>query len=200
MERIKELCTWCDCQNIWNMDESGCFLRHSQVKEWPKKERKPKVAKNRSRKLLSLSSLVLMVGKLENQLSFGKAHTLDGFVKQMPLQNVTNFSKRKSLRQVNIMENILEEMNREMKMRSRSVILFMDNATVHPESLIGKYSNIKILSKNTTSRQQPLDAGIIDNFKVKYRKKLMRWVLARTADDRNTYEIANEIDVIQAIE
>ena len=67
----------------------------------------------------------------------------------------------------------------EMKMQSRSVILFMDNATVHPESLIGKYSNIKIVffPNNATSRLQLLDAGIIKNFKVEYRKKLMRYVL-----------------------
>ena len=85
-----------------------------------------------------------------------------------------------------------------MKMQSRSVIfLFMDNATMHPESLIGKYSNIKIVffPKCTTSRLQQLDAGMIKNFKVKYRKKLMYYMLVRTAD-----EIANKIDVIETIE
>ena len=86
----------------------------------------------------------------------------------------------------------------EMKMQSRSVILFMDNATVHPQSLIGKYSNIKIVffPNNATSRLQLLDAGIIKNFKVEYRKKLMRYVLVWIVDDRNAYEI----DIIQTIE
>ena len=37
-------------------------------------------------------------------------------------------------------------------------------------------------------------------FKMKYRKELMYYVLARIADDRSAYEIANEIDVILAIE
>ena len=82
-------------------------------------------------------------------------------------------------------------------MQSRSVILFMDNATVHPESLIGKYSNIKIVffPNCTTSRLQQLGAGVIKNFKVKYRKKLMHYMLVRTAD-----ETANKIDVIETIE
>ena len=35
------------------------------------------------------------------------------------------------------MGNILEQLNRGMKMQSRSVILFMDYATVYSESLIG---------------------------------------------------------------
>ena len=72
---------------------------------------------------------------------------------------------------------------------------------MYAESLIEKYSNIKIvfLPKNTTSCLQPLDADIIKNFKVKYRKKLMGHLLARIVDDQNAFEIANETDVVQAI-
>ena len=74
--------------------------------------------------------------------------------------------------------------------------------TVYPESLIGKYSNIKIvfLPKSTISHLQSLDAGIIKNFKVKYRKKLMRYVLARIVNDWNANEIANGINVIRVID
>ena len=63
------------------------------------------------------------------------------------------------------------------------------------------YSNIKIvfLPKNTTSRLQPLDAGIIQSFKTKHRKKLMRYVIARINDDLTASEIAKGIDILQAI-
>ena len=90
-----------------------------------------------------------------------------------------------------------------MKMQSGSVNLFLDNATIHTENInfgkynFGKYSNIKIafLPRNTTSPLQPLDASIINNFNVKYRKELMHYVLARIDDDLNAYEIVNEIYV-----
>ena len=79
--------------------------------------------------------------------------------------------------------------------------MFLDNALVHPEGLQGKYSNIKVvfLPKNTTSRLQPLDAGIIKNFKVKYRKKLLRHVISRIKNDLSASDIAKEVDILQAI-
>ena len=88
-----------------------------------------------------------------------------------------------------------------MKLENQNVLLFLDNAPVHPENLVGKYSNIKIvfLPKNTSSRLQPLDAGIIKNFKVKYRKKVLRHVTARISNDRSVSDIAKEVGILQAI-
>ena len=103
--------------------------------------------------------------------------------------------------QVEIREKILETLNRQMLKEKRNVILFLDNATVHPPSLIDKFSNIKIvfLPKNTTSRLQPLDAGIIQSFKSKYQTKLMRYVIARVKEDLLASEITKQIDVLRAI-
>ena len=103
--------------------------------------------------------------------------------------------------QVEIMEKVLDTLNHQMRKQGRKVILFLDNATVHPTSLIDMYSNIKIvfLPKNTTSRLQPLVAGIIQSFKTKYRKKLMCYVIARINDDLTASEIAKGIDILQAI-
>ena len=103
--------------------------------------------------------------------------------------------------QINIMENVLDKLNNKMKVEKRNVLLFLDNAPVHPEGLQGKYSNIKVvfLPKNTTSRLQPLDAGIIKNFKVKNRKKLLRHVISRITNDLSASDIAKEVDILQAI-
>ena len=83
----------------------------------------------------------------------------------------------------------------------RKVILFLDNATYYPESMIGQFSQIKIifLSNNKTSRLQPLDASIIQNFKVKYRKRQVKYVLARIQEDVSTTQIVKVADVLAAI-
>ena len=56
-----------------------------------------------------------------------------------------------------------------MKREDCHIIPFLDNAPCHPNALIDRFSNIKVafLPKNTTSRTQPLDAGIIKLWKVK---------------------------------
>ena len=94
---------------------------------------------------------------------------------------------------------MLSKLNRKLIFENRKVILFLDNATCHLESMDGKFSNIKIvfLSKNTTSRLQPLDAGIIRNFKVKYRKSLVKYVLLRINDNASAAEIVQEVNILK---
>ena len=77
----------------------------------------------------------------------------------------------------------------------------MDNAPCHPESLSDRYSNIKVvfLPKNATSRLQPLDAGIIRNFKLKYCKKLLNFVILRINDNGKAADIIQEVDVLKVI-
>ena len=78
-----------------------------------------------------------------------------------------------------IMQAVLTRFNR--KPEQRKVVLILDNATCHPKSIIDSFLQIKIifLPKNTTSTLQPLDAGIIQNFKLRYRKILVKYALAR---------------------
>ena len=100
-----------------------------------------------------------------------------------------------------VMEAILTRFNRNLVFKDRKVILFLDKATCHPESLIGQFSHIKIifLPRNETSRLQPLNAGIIQNFKVKHRKRLVKYVLARIQEDTSATQIPFNISNQQNI-
>ena len=100
-----------------------------------------------------------------------------------------------------VMGAVLARFNRKLILEDRKDIFFLDNATCHPESMIGQFLQIKIvfLSKNSTSRLQPLDAVIIQNLKIKYRKRLVKYVLARIQEDASTTQIVKDVDILVAI-
>lgn len=72
--------------------------------------------------------------------------------------------------------------NLKMKAEKRSILLLLDNAGCRPPELLqDKFSNIKIifLPANTTSKLQPIDLGVIKNFKVRYRRHFLEYILAK---------------------
>ena len=85
---------------------------------------------------------------------------------------VAYYSQSKAWMSGEILEDILTKLNRRFIKSNRNILLLMDNAGCHPQELVSKFSNIKIvfLPPNTTSALQPLDLGIIQNFKMYYRK------------------------------
>lgn len=78
----------------------------------------------------------------------------------------------------------------------------MDNAPCHPQTLSGQFSNITVqfLPKNTTSKSEPLDAGIIANWKVPYRKRMLQYVCSQVDGEKKASEIVKTINVLMAIE
>ena len=78
---------------------------------------------------------------------------------------------------------------------------FLDITPSHPENLQGNLKHIKLefLPKNTTSRLQPCDAGIIRNFKVKYRKQILKHVISRIDDGKKASEIIQGVDLLQCV-
>ncbi|KAJ1518785.1 hypothetical protein ONE63_011598 [Megalurothrips usitatus] len=68
----------------------------------------------------------------------------------------------------------LKSVDGKMRAQRRSVILFVDNCPAHPTDL-DFLTNVKVefLPKNCTSRLQPLDQGILHNFKYFYRKRVI---------------------------
>eukprot|EP00794_Sanderia_malayensis_P004474 gene4474-5069_t len=71
----------------------------------------------------------------------------------------------------------------------------------HPYDLKRRYLNVKLVffPVNCTSELQPLDLGIIQNFKVHYRKLLLRFIITMTSSERNASEISKSLNVLQAM-
>ena len=92
----------------------------------------------------------------------------------------------------------MTDFNRQMRLRKRKVLLFLDNAPSHPKD--NTYSNVKLhfFPANTTSKLQPLDQGIIKCVKSHYRKRLLRKVISMVDRKQEASLIAKDITVYDA--
>ncbi|CAF2002117.1 unnamed protein product [Rotaria magnacalcarata] len=95
--------------------------------------------------------------------------------------------------------NWLCEFDKMIQKQERQILLFLDNAPVHPPDIKLTNITLKFFSANTTAVIQPLDQGIIRNFKAYYRRHLVQHIIANanraySTDDittiRNTFKAA----------
>lgn len=75
----------------------------------------------------------------------------------------------------------LEEMDLFFQKQNRKILLFLDNAPVHPPDVELKHITLKFFPANTTSKIQPLDQGVIRTFKAHYRRYLVQHIIATAA-------------------
>ena len=204
MERIIELTEGYELEDIWNMDESGCFFKALPEKGLVEKGKQAKGGK-KSKQRLTVAFFINAAGeKVDQPVVIWRSKVPRCFRKLKDTSrpfDVHYYSNPKSWMTSEVMEAVLTHLNRKLSIEGRKVILLLDNATCHPESFVDRFSQIKLvfLPKNTTSRLQPLDAGIIQSFKVKYRKRLVKYVLARIDKKESATEIVKNVDILQAI-
>ena len=179
MERIQKSTEGYSSENIWNMDKSVFF-----DKGLVEKGKEAKGGKKSKQRFTIAFFVNAAAEKIDETVVIWKSKKPRCFKrlsdKSRPA-GIHYFSNLKSWMTSHVMQAALTRFNRKLLVEQRKVVLILDNATCHPKSIMDSVLQIKIifLSKNTTSRLQPFDAGIIQNFKVKYRKGLVKYVLAR---------------------
>lgn len=110
----------------------------------------------------------LVIGKSSRPRCFSRVK-----VEKLPVQYKAN---RKAWMTSALFEEWLHWFDRQMN--GRKVLLFVDNAPSHGLTKL-KNVTVKFLPKNTTSHCQPMDQGIIQAFKLKYRKKQLQHVVSK---------------------
>jgi len=98
------------------------------------------------------------------------------FNKQLPRQIIWKANSKAWMTGMIFLE-YLQKFNAKMQIENRKALIILNNTPCHPEM---ELSNVKLvfLPPNTTIGTQPLDFGIIQNFKVKYRKMLLEFFLS----------------------
>ncbi|XP_026816812.1 tigger transposable element-derived protein 4-like [Rhopalosiphum maidis] len=101
--------------------------------------------------------------------------------------------------------NWLCEWDKELQAKSRSILLLIDNCAAHPKNVELKNITLEFLSPNTTSLIQPLNMGIIKNLKMRYRMKLVNFILEKIEEklfdsSATASQISRKINILQAIQ
>ena len=186
------------------MDKSGCFSKALLDKGLVEKIKEVKGGK-KSKQRFTIGFFINNAGEnIDEPVVIWKSKMSRCFKRlndKSPPADVHYFSNPKSWMTFDVMKAVLTRFNRKLLLEQRKVVLILDNATCHLKSITDSFSQIKIvfLPKNTTSTLQPREAGIIQSFKVKYRKKLIKYVLARINEYSSTTQIIKDVNILMAI-
>ena len=196
--RVEEMCSGYSPENIFNADETGVFYRALPDRTLAAKAdgcKGGKVSKERLTVLFTCS----MTGEKLKPFVVGKS------VKPRCFKNVdTNTlpaywnANKKAWMTIDLFNQYARELNTQMRRQGRKILLFLDNATCHPHIKLS-HVTLKFFPANTTSVLQPLDQGAIRAFKARYRKRLLRSVIAKIDDASNASEVAKAVNVLDAV-
>jgi len=184
-------------RNIFNFDETGLFIKMMPDKSYAFKRinvKGFKKAKERVSILLGASMIgekmpLLLIGKSKNPRSFKNKCIDDNFC--MYANNKTAWMTKE------IFLNYFTKINSNMIKGNRNILVLIDNCTAHK---IEDFSNIKFvfLPANTTSLIQPLDMGIIRNFKLKYRQAFLNTIY--DSDPNNVSKNLKNFNLYRVVE
>ncbi|KAL4153779.1 hypothetical protein QTP88_001612 [Uroleucon formosanum] len=163
--KLQDLLYEYDPKNVFNADETGLFFKCLSNRTLTKERVTLLFAVNMdgSEKLRHL-----FIGKSANPRCFKN-------VKSLP---VTYKNNKKSWMTTKLWNEWLETLNNDMRKQHRKIIIFVDNCAAHNNPPTLSNVRIEFLPANTTSKLQPLDQGIIKNFKLLYRKEIVSEFLA----------------------
>jgi len=188
-----------EVRNIFNVDETGLFFKMLPDKTFSSSTFKSTGLKNAKERLTILFG-VSMTGEQLEPLIIGKSANPRNLskekIKSLKLQYTSN---SKAWITKEIFSLYLKDLNTKFQDENRNILLFLDNFSGHK---VNDLSNIKLhfLPPNTTSLIQPLDQGVINTFKINYRKIYLNTVISNGPENIKAaikdYKIVNAIENI----
>ncbi|CAF4851692.1 unnamed protein product, partial [Rotaria socialis] len=188
-DRLSSIIDEYDPNDVYNADETGLFFKALPNRSLVTVKETCKGGK-RSKERCTVLLCTNMTGADKLQpLLIGKAAKPRCFknlsMKQLPVIWRWN---RTTWMTASLFGEWLASINNSMIKQNRKILLFIDHAPCHNSDT--QYSNITLtfFPPNTTLKLQPLDQGIIKNFKCYYRQQLVKHVIlscdvANSCDD-----------------
>ncbi|KAM4020522.1 tigger transposable element-derived protein 6-like [Anomaloglossus baeobatrachus] len=184
--------------DIYNMEATGLLF-----KDIPDKTLQGKSAQceggRKAGNRLTVALCANLCGDKEPALV---VHTtnLPGYSRSMHVSSlgVCRHTNRRAWMTPEIYRSFLESLNERMQQQERRIVLFVDSTPCHYTDQL-PHVEVRLLPAHGTSWLPPMHQGVIRAFKIHYRKKLLRSLLARMDDARPEQALAEGITVTDAL-
>uniref|UniRef100_A0A8C4QLX5 HTH CENPB-type domain-containing protein n=1 Tax=Eptatretus burgeri TaxID=7764 RepID=A0A8C4QLX5_EPTBU len=164
-------------ENVFNCDESGLFWKMLPNRTLARKGEECHGAKKSKERVTLMFATnadgsekyrLTMIGKFQKPRCFKN-------VSQLP---VDYYAQKNAWMDRYVFKQWLEKFDHKMTRQGRKVLLFWDSVSSHiTDNVELKSTTVVSLPPNTTSKLQPLDQGIMETCKKRYRGKLNRQVV-----------------------
>ncbi|PNF16076.1 hypothetical protein B7P43_G04575 [Cryptotermes secundus] len=191
--RVATMCEGYELRNIFNMDETGLFFR--AVPDKTIGQEKMYHGGELAGERLTLSFCINALGEKEPPVVIYSKCSKENDAPQLGVEQYANINAWMT---PDIFCQWVTKLNEKMIQENRKILLFLDDAPCHP---LLELSNINFifLPASSASRLQPLEQGIIQAFKVLYRRRMLRSLVARMNGTISIRRLAHQITVSDAI-
>ncbi|XP_017078567.1 tigger transposable element-derived protein 6-like [Drosophila eugracilis] len=183
-------------ENIFNADETGLFYKAMPTATFYTCGNQR--SGNKSQKIrITILFICNATGSYKKAFLIGRSKSPRCFKNvNLPLPYYAN---KKAWMTSETFRQIITQVNAEMKMQNRKILLFIDNATSH--SAVKGCDHIKFcfLPANTTAVLQPLEQGIIHSFKLEYRRILVKEQLIAVNCGKTTIEFLKTLSMLDVV-
>ncbi|GFV54638.1 tigger transposable element-derived protein 6 [Trichonephila clavipes] len=181
-------------RNILNTDETGLFFKCLPEKTFTFKKEKCHREKHSKERLTILLTVNMDGSEKITPLIIGKSAKPRCFkgINSFPIKYRSN---KKAWMTTELFNEWLVSLNSDMKREKRHILLFLDNCTVHNNAPPLSNMKLQFFPPNSTSKLQPLDQGIIHNFKTFYRHEVVKSVL----DNQENQQHVTTISILTAL-
>ncbi|KAL0277077.1 UNVERIFIED_CONTAM: hypothetical protein PYX00_004484 [Menopon gallinae] len=179
--KLASLTSKYDPSNIFNIDETALFYRCTPDKAINLKGETctdGRLSKERITVLLGASMdgseklPAIVIGKYSKPRCFSRVNSLP----------VEYFHSKNSWVTCDVFERLLINLDEHFSRQKREILLFVDNCTAH--NRVPRLESIKVVffPANVTSEFQPMEQGVIHDFKRHYRNQVLQHVTEQTGE------------------
>lgn len=187
--------------DIYNADETGIFFKGLPDRGFVYRSVKISGGKKQKDRLTVLVCANMSGTDKQKLLIVGKAKSPRGFPSNMSKLPVNYKHSENAWMTSTIFTDFLQSWDKSLRLQGRSIVLLVDNCSAHPNVTGLVCIKLEFLPPNTTATLQPMDQGIIRNFKCHYRAALNNIIMSELDSDeqKKASDILPTITVLRAI-